>query len=156
TASAAQVARNDAFVLSARYPSGCGDLPRFRLRLRYDADCQALTGRIRSAGRLVAEFRAQRVDPDAPVTDPDADAVPPTIIGFSVSGAQAVGTIFTLFGEPLDRYVYGALWTNGPPNTATPPYFVRFAEDARRRSGGVRGPARGGGARGTRRGPVRG
>jgi hypothetical protein len=52
-----QAPRSDAFVLRSRFV-GCGERPRFRLRLAFSADCQTVTGRVRAGGRVVDQFTA--------------------------------------------------------------------------------------------------
>jgi len=115
-----QVQRDDAFVVKAKF-EGCGERPRFRIRLRFDEACENVTvGRVRSLGQVLASFTATRarrggvtpidpndpapVDPDAPApSDPDAPApVDPPTPPADDDNTQPIGTtpqISTL--EPL-------------------------------------------------------
>ena len=112
-----QVPRSDAFVVRSRFV-GCGERPRFRLRLAFDADCSGVTGRVRSAGQLVAEFRARRAEviQDPGFQDVDADA--PAITGFAPASGLPGDTI-TVFGRNFDRDRLG-----NPQDV--PAYVVRF------------------------------
>ncbi len=136
--------RDDAFILRGRFVD-CGDLGRFRLRLAFDADCERVSGRVRSHGRLVREFTAALVHAAGPVAPgaPVAPSVPvapgtpvepsapadgtrkavgtkPSITAFSPLTVRPGGTL-SLFGTNLDHDKNGNPWT-GP----TPPYLVTF------------------------------
>lgn len=76
--------RTDAFAVRAKF-EGCGERPRFRLRLRFDAACETVVvGRMRAAGRVLASFTAGRVRrgdfrpiaPDDPVVADPGSGVP--------------------------------------------------------------------------------
>ncbi len=112
-----QVPRSDAFVVRSRFV-GCGERPRFRLRLAFDADCRVVTGRVRSAGQLVAEFSARRAEviQDPGFQDVDADA--PAITGFAPASGLPGDTI-SVFGRNFDRDRLG-----NPQDV--PAYVVRF------------------------------
>lgn len=137
--------RTDAFTIRSRF-GACGAIPRFRMRLLFDADCGRVTGRIRSAGRVVAEFTARPdlpaggtttttlpAPPPIPVTEPtppvdqDQPADPTgTPIGTTAKltvvsplGAR-VGDTISVFGTNLDRDRNGVSWTG------TAPYVVQF------------------------------
>jgi len=152
-----QVTRDDAFVVKAKF-EGCGERPRFRVRLRFDEACENVTvGRVRSLGQVLASFTAARarrgvvpvapndpapadpdapapVDPSNPPADDDASTRPigttPQISTLDPLVAQPGETI-SLFGSNLDRDANGQLWV--APG-ATPPYVVVFArQDTGRR-----------------------
>jgi hypothetical protein len=139
-ADAIRGARSDASVLRARF-IGCGDFPRARLRLLFASDCETVTGRLKSAGRIVAEFDARRLagrvpppgnppidepPPGEPPVDepppPSDDPAPPLVPALTVFTplAAAPGDVISLFGANLDRDAGGEPWTG------TPPYVVRF------------------------------
>jgi len=142
--------RNDIFVLRAKFV-GCGERPRFRLRLAFSADCREVTARVRSGGRVVDQFSARLGDleddgndptdtlepppppsPDDPdVTNPD-DApdgavtpvgTTPTISSFSAIAARPGETI-SVFGANLDRDTNGNRWVGV---VQSPPFQVTFA-----------------------------
>lgn len=152
---ATQVARDDVFVVKAKF-EGCGERPRFRVRLRFDEACENVTvGRVRSLGQVLASFTATLarrggvapVDPDAgrPLppsdpTEPAAPANPPTDDASTrpIGATPQVSTLdplvaqpgetVSLFGSNLDRDANGERWV--APG-ATPPYVVIFPrEDA--------------------------
>jgi hypothetical protein len=138
-----QAPRTDAFVLRSRF-RGCGERPRFRLRLVFAPDCRSLTARRRSQGRLLNEFTAQLTsfpNPGGPGTpigtgplDPGAPSNPgtpgnpgapnTTPIGttptISVVQPQAArpGDTISVFGRNLDRDSAGVPWSGTPPYVA--------------------------------------
>ena len=81
-----QVPRDDAFVVKAKF-EGCGERPRFRVRLRFDEACERVTvGRLRSLGQVLASFTATRArrggvrpaDPDSRIPVTPTDPTDPT------------------------------------------------------------------------------
>lgn len=139
-----QAPRTDAFVLRSRFV-GCGERPRFRLRLAFASDCRSVTARRRSGGRLLQEFTARLASfpnpgapgtpvgtgpigpgrgPVAPGTPPvpaDPNTTPigttPTISVFEPQAAH-VGDRVSLFGRNLDRDAAGQPWNGTPPFVA--------------------------------------
>lgn len=144
-----QVPRDDAFILRAKYEA-CGERPKFRLRLKYSADCATVTGRVRAGGQLVDEFiaslvRVNPVGPFDPNPSPDATEPPvvpaddeevavtpigttPTISSFAPIAVRPGDTV-SVFGTNLDRDGDGNRWVGV---AAQPPFVVAF------QSGGFR------------------
>src|SRR5258705_5109719 len=56
--------RNDIFVLRAQFV-GCGERPRFRLRLAFSADCREVTAPVRTRGRAAGQFLRPLAGPQA-------------------------------------------------------------------------------------------
>ena len=139
--------RTDIFVLRAKFV-GCGERPRFRLRLAFSADCRELTARVRSGGRVVDQFSARlggleddAGDPNDPIAPPSPDdpditepddapdgpvtpvGTTPSISSFSAIAARPGETI-SVFGTNLDRDTNGNRWVGV---VQTPPFQVTFA-----------------------------
>jgi hypothetical protein len=144
-----RVPRDDLFVLRAKFV-GCGERPRFRLRLAFSSSCRELNARVRSGGRVVDAFTATvrsfdggnasdpleptPLEPDGdpsivvdPVPPSDGTVTPigttPTISSFSAIAARPGDTI-SIFGTNLDRNTNGARWVGVLPS---PPFQVTFA-----------------------------
>lgn len=96
--SGVQIPRSDVFVVRSRF-AGCGERPRFRVRLSFSRDCATVTGRVRSAGQLVAQFTAHHVL-DTPISPVSADA--PSITGFD-PGSGLPGDTITIVGQHFDH-----------------------------------------------------
>ena len=78
-----QAPRTDVFAVRAKF-EGCGERPRFRVRLRFDEACEHVTGRVRALGQLIASFSATRerrgrVTPVDPVPPADPSVPVPTV-----------------------------------------------------------------------------
>jgi len=146
-ASVTKAPRTDIFVLRAKFV-GCGERPRFRLRLAFSADCREVTARVRSGGRVVDQFSASlrgleddAEEPDEPIVPPSPDdpditepgdapdgavtpvGTTPTISSFSAIAARPGETI-SVFGTNLDRDTNGDRWVGV---VQTPPFQVTFA-----------------------------
>jgi len=107
---AVQAQRSDALVLRARFPEGCGDLPRFRMKLRYDDDCRAVTGRVFAGGRRLALFRALALLPPettTSTTQPSGTTTSTTLPAFTRTGAVIV-TASSLDAVAPGTYAPGA------------------------------------------------
>jgi hypothetical protein len=147
-----QAQRTDVFAVRAKF-EGCGERPRFRVRLRFDEACEHAVGRVRALGQVIASFTATRVprrtgvSPVDPMAQPGptpgdpsdpapADPVDPPAGDGSVRPIGSTPTITSLaplvaqpgetisvFGANLDRDRDGAPWV--APG-ATPPYVVTF------------------------------
>jgi hypothetical protein len=136
-----QAPRTDQFVLRSKFRN-CGSRPRFRLRLAFDSDCQHVSVRRRSGGRLLDDVSGQLVvqvprnptGPGRPVrTNPRAPGAPrpsdptttpigtrPTISVIEPAVAHH-GDRISIFGRNLDHDANGEAW-NG-----TPPFYVAFS-----------------------------
>ncbi len=137
--------RSDAFILRARFV-GCGERPRFRLRLAFDQDCGNVSGRQRAAGQLIAEFSAGLVvggNPLVPGTDPTDPTPPtdptvdnptppdPTVDNTTPIGDKPrIASFSSLFAHPGDTIsVFGSNLDHdkdGNPYTGTPPFLITF------------------------------
>jgi hypothetical protein len=148
-----QAPRTDLFVLRSKFRD-CGARPRFRLRLAFASDCQTVSVRRRSGGRLIDDLSAQLVvrgprqpiggrpvggrpgrnprDPGAPT--PPADPSTPTPVDPNTTPIGTKPTISVIqpaVAHAGDRVsIFGRNLdrdVNGAPWNGTPPFLAVFS-----------------------------